>query len=61
MRVQTNFKMETYVILNAAQRYDNEYDINNFFKIFLKSFNVNFYNLISFIFFKIVTGNHKYI
>jgi short-subunit dehydrogenase len=47
--LKINFETKIYVILNAAQRYDNEYDINNFFKTFLASFDVNFYNQIDFI------------
>ena len=49
LKMKINFKMKTYVILNAAERYDDKYDSNNFFKTFLTSFNVNFYNQIDFV------------
>ena len=48
LKMKINFKMKTYLILNAAERYDDKYDSNNFFKTFLTSFNVNFYNQIDF-------------
>ena len=49
LNLKLNFKIEIYLILNAAQRFDSEYNENNIFDLFLKSFDINFYNQIDFI------------
>jgi hypothetical protein len=48
-KLELHSKMEICIILNAAHRYDEEYNSNNFFNMFLTSFNVNFYNQFDFV------------
>ena len=49
LKMKLDLQYEIYVILNATRRYDDEYNLKNYFDIFLTSFNVNFYNQIDFI------------
>ena len=49
LNLKLNFKIEVYLILNAAQRFDSDYNENNIFDLFLKSFDINFYNQIDFV------------
>ena len=49
LNLKLNLKVEIYLILNAAQRFDSDYNENNIFDLFLKSFDINFYNQIDFV------------